>query len=127
MLFGGCVSAFGLSLSLSLIVLGYINPFTFFGPIFFLGFGNGLTLPSANAGIVSVKPHLAGTASGLGGAVMIGGGAAMAAYCSSILTPESGPLPLVAFMLTTSLLALANTIYVISIERKSETKISAST
>jgi hypothetical protein len=36
-------------------------------------------------------------------------------------------LPLVAFMLTTSLLALANTIYVISIERKSETKISAST
>lgn len=126
MLFGGCVSAFGLSLSVTLIALGYINPFTFFGPIFFLGFGNGLTLPSANAGIVSVRPHLAGTASGLGGAVMIGGGAAMAAYCSSILTPESGPLPLVAFMLITSLLALANTIYVVSIEKNSETKISAS-
>jgi DHA1 family bicyclomycin/chloramphenicol resistance-like MFS transporter len=74
--------------------------------------------------MVSVSPHLAGTASGLGGAVMIGGGSAMAAYASSILTPESGPYPLIAFMLATSLCALANTIYVISIERNSSERIS---
>jgi DHA1 family bicyclomycin/chloramphenicol resistance-like MFS transporter len=74
--------------------------------------------------MVSVRPHLAGTASGLGGAVMIGGGSAMAAYASSILTPETGPFPLIAFMLATSLCALANTIYVISVERSSAERIS---
>ena len=36
-------------------------------------------LPSANAGVVSVRPHLAGSASGLGGAMMIGGGALLSA------------------------------------------------
>ena len=50
---------------------------SFFGSILFVGVGNGLLLPSANAGIVSVRPHLAGSASGLGGALMIGGGAAL--------------------------------------------------
>lgn len=119
MLAGGVVSAMGLTLSLLLILSGFINALTFFGPIFFLGLGNGLTLPNANAGMVSVRPHLAGTASGLGGAVMIGGGAAMAAFSSSILSPVTGPYPLVAFMLTTSCLALANTLNVIIIERRS--------
>ncbi|MEO9459202.1 MAG: multidrug effflux MFS transporter [Lentilitoribacter sp.] len=124
MLAGGIVSAFGLTLSLVLNLSGFVSPLTFFGPIFFLGLGNGLTLPNANAGMVSVRPHLAGTASGLGGAVMIGGGSVMAAFASSILTPESGPYPLIAFMLVTSLCALANTIYVISIERNSSERIS---
>lgn len=124
MLAGGIVSASGLTLSLALNTMGYVNAITFFGPIFFLGLGNGLTLPNANAGMVSVRPHLAGTASGLGGAVMIGGGSAMAAYASSILTPETGPFPLIAFMLATSLCALANTIYVISVERGATERIS---
>jgi MFS transporter, DHA1 family, multidrug resistance protein len=43
-----------------------------------MGLGNGMTLPSANAGVVSVRPHLAGSASGLGGALQIGGGAGLA-------------------------------------------------
>ncbi len=56
-----------------------------FGPVFFTGVGNGLTLPSANAGIVSVKPHLAGSASGLGGALQIGGGAALSVLAGALL------------------------------------------
>jgi len=33
-----------------------------------VGFGNGMTIPNATSGMLSVRPHLAGTASGLGGA-----------------------------------------------------------
>ena len=55
-----------------LFALGMRTPLSFFGSILFVGLGNGLLLPSANAGIVSVRPHLAGSASGLGGALMIG-------------------------------------------------------
>jgi DHA1 family bicyclomycin/chloramphenicol resistance-like MFS transporter len=67
-----------------------------------VGLGNGLTLPSANAGTVSVRPHLAGSASGLGGAMMIGGGAALAAIAGALLGPGTGPWPLLAIMLLSS-------------------------
>lgn len=123
MILGGIISCIGLSISITIILLGYASAASFFGSMFFVGIGNGLTLPNANAGMVSIRPKLAGSASGLGGAVMIGGGAAMAAYVTSILTIESGPLPLVAFMLATSTLALLNTCYVIFIEARSTNKI----
>lgn len=123
MVFGGIVSCIGLSISIGVIMLGYASAVSFFGSMFFVGLGNGLTLPNANAGMVSVRPKLAGSASGLGGAVMIGGGSAMAAYVTSIITVESGPLPLVIFMLITSVLALLNTCYVIFIESRSAIKI----
>jgi DHA1 family bicyclomycin/chloramphenicol resistance-like MFS transporter len=45
----------------------------------FVGLGNGMVLPNATSGMLSVRPHLAGTASGLGGALMMGGGAALSA------------------------------------------------
>ncbi|MBA3326460.1 MAG: multidrug effflux MFS transporter, partial [Rhodobacteraceae bacterium] len=75
MLLGGIVASAGMILALLLFAAGVATPLSFFGSILFLGLGNGLCLPSANAGIVSVRPHLAGSASGLGGALMIGGGA----------------------------------------------------
>lgn len=123
MVLGGIISCIGLTISVTIILLGHASAISFFGSMFFVGVGNGLTLPNANAGMVSIKPKLAGSASGLGGAVMIGGGAAIAAYVTSILTIESGPLPLVGFMLITSVLALLNTCYVIFVEARSTNKI----
>jgi MFS family permease len=59
----------------------------FFGLTVFMGLGNGICLPNANAGMLSVRPELAGTASGLGGAILIGGGAALAALAGALLAP----------------------------------------
>lgn len=103
MLFGGVVSSLGLVVSLGLFLAGLIHPLSLFVPAAFVGVGNGMTLPSANAGIVSVRPELAGSASGLGGALTIGGGAAMSALAASMLTPQSGPNPLLVAMLLPSL------------------------
>ncbi|MEK6205086.1 MAG: hypothetical protein N2B02_05575 [Amylibacter sp.] len=77
-----------------------------------------MTLPNANAGIVSVRPHLAGSASGLGGAVMIGGGAGLSAVTGGMLTIETGAYPLLFMMLGSSLLAVATSGYVIYVARK---------
>jgi len=55
-------------------------------------------LPNSNAGMLSVRPQLAGTASGLGGAIMIGGGAALSALAGSWLTLETGAWPLLIVM-----------------------------
>ncbi|OCW57924.1 multidrug effflux MFS transporter [Hoeflea olei] len=118
MMAAGClVAALGMTLSLLLFLAGFSHPLSFFGPIFFLGVGNGVTLPSANAGIVSVRPHLAGSASGLGGAITIGGGAVLSSMAGAALTPTSGPYPLILIMLVSSLLGVLSTLYVIRVER----------
>jgi MFS transporter, DHA1 family, multidrug resistance protein len=49
----------------------------FFLPMMVMAFGNGVAQPSAIAAAVSVRPGLAGTASGLIGALQMGFGAAM--------------------------------------------------
>jgi DHA1 family bicyclomycin/chloramphenicol resistance-like MFS transporter len=75
----------------------------FFGMTMFMGIGNGLCLPNANAGILSVRPELAGTASGLGGAIIIGGGAGLTALAGHLLGPGSSEMPLILLMLATSI------------------------
>lgn len=96
---GSGVGVAGLGASLLLSLLGLDDAWVFFGFCTFLGLGNGLIMPNATAGLLSVRPHLAGTASGLGGAVMIGGGALLSALTGLVLRPETGALPLQAIML----------------------------
>ncbi len=104
----GCVSnLFGVAGSLTLFLLGYGSPWSFFGMMMFVGLGNGLTIPNATAGMLSVRPHLAGTASGLGGAIQIGGGAMLSGLVGTMLTVESGAFPLLYMMTITSIMALA--------------------
>lgn len=118
MVTGGLVAAGGAVLSLVLFGSGLLHPLSLFGPMFFVGVGNGLTLPSANAGIVSVRPQLAGSASGLGGAIMIGGGAGLSAITGVILSAETGAFPLFALMLAVSLLAVVTSTYVIWVAKR---------
>lgn len=119
MLFGNVVAALGMLLSIVLFAAGIFHPLAFFGPIFFLGFGNGMTLPNANAGVVSVRPHLAGSASGLGGAMMIGGGAILSVFASSMLSPESGPYPLLFVMLGSCIAGFFASSYVLWLAKRS--------
>jgi len=96
---GSVVQVCGLALSLLVSYLGYGSAWTFFGFVTFVGLGNGLVLPNANAGLLSVRPHLAGTASGIGGAIMIGGGAMLAATAGALLEGGNGSFPLQWIML----------------------------
>ena len=102
---GTIVASTGMALSLALSLAGLDMPLVFFGFCTLLGLGNGMMLPNATAGLISVRPELAGTASGLGGALMIGGGAALSAWAGSLLTPQTGPLPLQIIMVATSAMA----------------------
>jgi len=117
-LWGAVISAAGLSLSLLLFLLGFKSALAFFGFMTFVGFGNGMVLPNATAGMLSVRPHLAGTASGLGGAIMVGGGAALSALAGVMLTGETGAYPLILIMLIASLLGVAAIVYTIRRERR---------
>lgn len=100
---GALLTAIGMGLLLAFDIAGLHSPNVFFGFMIFIGLGNGILLPNANAGMLSVQPHLAGSAAGLGGAFMVGGGAALSAIASFILAPGSGALPLIALMFLTTL------------------------
>lgn len=97
---------------------GLAGPNLFFGTIVSVGVGNGLALPNANAGMLSVRPGLAGTASGLGGAIMIGGGAAVSALAGWALGLGGGATPLAALMLACSVAAVASILLVIRRTRR---------
>lgn len=118
MLAGNTLASLGLVLALVLFAVGFFHPMSLFGPSFFVGIGNGMTMPNANAGIVSVRPHLAGSASGLGGALQIGGGAALSVIAGAVLSPETGPFPLIWVMLVSSVLAIAASLYVVYVARQ---------
>ncbi len=112
-LWGCVVSAVGLTLSLLFFLAGLKTALVFFGFMTFVGLGNGMVLPNATSGMLSVRPHLAGTASGLGGAIMLGGGATLSAGAGALLTRGDGAYPLILIMLTTSILAVIAILYVI--------------
>jgi DHA1 family bicyclomycin/chloramphenicol resistance-like MFS transporter len=114
---GNVVAISGMLLAIALFAGGIYHPLSLFGPVFFTGVGNGLTLPSANAGIVGVKPHLAGSASGLGGALQIGSGAALSMLAGALITAQSGPFPLLWVMLLSSLGGLLAAFWVIRAAR----------
>ncbi|MEM9577700.1 MAG: multidrug effflux MFS transporter [Pseudomonadota bacterium] len=115
---GSLINAFGVALSLAIFLAGAGSPLSFFGLMTFVGLGNGLVIPNATAGLLSVRPHLAGTASGLGGAIMIGGGAALSALAGASLDETTGALPLLYIMLATALAAVASIMAVYWRERR---------
>ena len=86
--------------------MGLMHPVALFGPMFFIGVGNGLVLPSGIAGAVSVNPDVAGAAAGLSGSFQIGFGALVAPIVGAAL--ETSVWPLIGIMAVNALLAAAS-------------------
>lgn len=94
------------------------HPMLFFPAVGLMAIGNGITLPNANAGLLSVRPHLAGSASGLGGALMIGGGAVLAAITGPLLSEKAGHYVLLEVMAVSSALSVLCILMVIRRARR---------
>jgi DHA1 family bicyclomycin/chloramphenicol resistance-like MFS transporter len=88
----------GLLISLAALSVSFVAPFTswwspaaLFIPLMFNAVGNGLSVPTATASGLSVRPDLAGSAAGFMGALQLGFGALSAIILSSavILWPPA--------------------------------------
>lgn len=99
---GTVLATAALTLALAASLAGTIGPLAFFGAVGVTGIGNGLALPSANAGLMSVRPDLAGTASGLGATLTIGFGAALASLSALLLGNAVSVSTLLGLMLASS-------------------------
>lgn len=99
-----------------LFVIGLGNVWTLFGPILFVGLGNGLTLPGANAGVMSVSPRLAGSASGLSGALTVAGGAVVTGIAGWAVSTRLGGEGLLLVIVATSALSLLCTVLAVRMD-----------
>jgi DHA1 family bicyclomycin/chloramphenicol resistance-like MFS transporter len=117
-LFGALICLVALGVSLLATLAGMISPLVFFGAIAFMGLGNGLVMPNTNIGMMSVRPELAGTASGLGGALAVAGGAVLSALAGALLQPGSGATPLQVIMFASAAGSLVSVLWVLRRERQ---------
>ncbi len=117
-LWGSLIVAVPMMCLMAFFAMGLDSKWVFFGFMTFVGVGNGMTIPNATAGMLSVRPRLAGTASGLGGAIMLGGGAAMSAMAGLLLSVETGAWPLLYMMSGTASASVVVILLVIRRERR---------
>jgi DHA1 family bicyclomycin/chloramphenicol resistance-like MFS transporter len=97
-------------LLLPLLFASFAGPAALFLPMTITTLGNGLALPSSVAGAISVRPEIAGTASGLSGAAQIAAGAIMSAAGGAALAIGNSPMPMFVLMAVAALLALATAV-----------------
>jgi DHA1 family bicyclomycin/chloramphenicol resistance-like MFS transporter len=106
MLIGRILACLGLLVGLAVIAMGYLTPALYFGCTIFVGLGNGMTTPNSNAGAMSVRPRLAGSAAGITGALTVLGGALMTTLTGFALSGEPSPMLLLELMLAVSFIGL---------------------
>ena len=92
---GIAFEAAGASLAVLLAVFAMDwGPIIVFGPQTLMGIGNGLLLPAAIAGAVSIRPRAAGTAAGIMGCTQMAIGAACAQLGGMLLAGATSAIPL---------------------------------
>jgi predicted MFS family arabinose efflux permease len=100
------LTCMGLLVGLGLSMTGTTEALALFGPCIFIGIGNGLTMPAANAGILSLRADLAGTAAGLAAATSIAGGVLIVSVGGLFVGGTQAVQTLFAVMLVPAAMAL---------------------
>lgn len=105
---GALLNTLSIVLAALLIYLVGKSPLDLFLPMFILGIGSGMLLPSALSGAVSALPERVGAASGLAASMQFGAGAIFNAISAWLVSKEmwdGSPWPLIWEMLILSILA----------------------
>ena len=104
-LIGSALALAATLLALALLAAGPWVPIALFGPMLGAAFANGLTVPNAQAGAISVDPLLAGSASGLAGFLQMFTAALVSQAVGAL--QNGTPYPMLAFMTACAVLSLA--------------------
>ncbi|WP_170549762.1 multidrug effflux MFS transporter [Ruegeria atlantica] len=117
-LIGRMVASTGPLLGLLLFLADLGSVWVFFGSAIFVGFGNGLTNANASAGLMSVRPKLAGSAAGLSGAMIVALGAVLTSLTGLWVSPDNGPFLVLGMMWACSFAGLLAVVYVRWVDRQ---------
>jgi len=103
-LIGSALALAATLLALALLASRPWLPIALFGPMLGAAFANGLTVPNAQAGAISVDPLLAGSASGLAGFLQMFTAALVSQAVGAL--QNGTPYPMLAFMTACAALSL---------------------
>ena len=117
-LIGRVFATVGPFCGLVLFAYGLGSVWVFFGAAIFVGFGNGLTNANASAGVMSVRPKLAGSAAGLSGAMIVALGAVLTLLTGAMVSPVNGPFVVLGMMCASSFIGLLAVLYVRQVDRR---------
>ena len=106
MISGRLVGGLGLVVGLFSIALGGLNMWVLFGSTIFVGIGNGLTMPSASSGAISVQPEIAGSITGLSNAILVTVATLITITTGTVIAESNGPQALLGMMLACVVLSL---------------------
>jgi len=118
MIAGRLIAFAGLAAGMVLFLLGYAHGLTLFLATVFAGLGNGISMPSANSGAISIRPNLAGSAAGLVGASTVAGGALLTTFTGYLLEDGDAAIRLLGVMLFCAVMALVAAFYVRLVDRR---------
>ena len=116
-LIGRVVASAGPFCGLLLFVADLGSVWVFFGSAICVGFGNGLTNANASAGVMSVRPRLAGSAAGLSGAMIVALGAVLTSMTGALVNANNGPYLVLGMMCGSSFSGLLAVLYVRRVDR----------
>lgn len=94
-------------ISTVLLASGWHNPFALFAPMYLMGLANGLSIANGSVGAVSIRPALAGAASGIAGSMQMGFGAVATVAIGYLLTLTQSAMPVPILITVLSAFALA--------------------
>ncbi len=120
MLTGRLVACGGVATGLVIVSNGAEHIGWLIGAAICAGLGNGLTTPSASAGALSVRSDLAGSASGLVGALTVATGAVLTPITARLVDTENGAAVLLSIMLAAALTSLLAALIVLRSERHAQ-------
>lgn len=98
---GGAVTVTGVVVQASIVFAGWLTPLSFFAPMVMTAYGNGLSMPNANVGAVSVDPARAGAAAGLTGFLQMGFGAVVSHLVGMAMSDSAAPV-VIAYLILSS-------------------------
>ena len=105
MIAGSSIMFVGLMAFVGFAALGSSEPYSIFGPMMIVAVSNGLTIPNATAGAISVRPDIAGASAGLAGFFQIGFGAVATLVVGAF--HDGTRVPMVAVMVASGIIAVA--------------------
>ncbi|WP_136635058.1 multidrug effflux MFS transporter [Pseudooceanicola onchidii] len=117
MIAGRLLAVAGLGLPALAIAAGHVSLPLFFGAMILSGMGNGMTTPNANTGSMSVRPHIAGSASGFSSALIVFVGAFGTTLGGALVSAENGALVLPVLMCAASVIGLVAALSVRAIDQ----------
>ena len=95
MTIGSLLMAFGVALTGAFVAVGVLHPLTLFLPVAVSQLGQGMALPNAQAAVINLVPHRAGTASAVTGFLQMLAAAGATQLVGSLQNGTAWPLVLV--------------------------------